>query len=311
MSTEAQINKIVSTIEDAVKRFEAEIPGIQSNIAKEIELLLKGLDLKGDNVANTLKNLKSISRIQNRLNAIVLNPEYIDAVKQLTASFNEVAKLQNDYFGSVSDKFKPSALLEEIKSQSIKSVVGYLTEDGIRANIGNKLTDILRISVTTGASYADLRTQLGDFLKTNESGIGALQRYTSQLVTDALNQFSASYSQTVTQSLGFKWHVYTGSLLTTSREFCIHMVKKKYVYDLELPELLQGNIDGTQIHINAKTDLPDGMNKETTVENFPILRGGFNCQHSYTPVAENFVPLNIRIAKYNKFGIEHENGKAV
>lgn len=41
MSTDKQINEIVETIESAVKKFQSKIPGIQSNIANEIELLLK------------------------------------------------------------------------------------------------------------------------------------------------------------------------------------------------------------------------------------------------------------------------------
>jgi len=311
MSTEKQINEIVETIEKAITKFQSKIPTIQSNIANEVELLLKGLDLKGENIANTVKNLKAIGAIQNKINKIILSPEYIDAVKDLVATFNTVEKLQNQYFESVSDKFKPSALLNEIKTQAINSVVQYLTEDGLRANITNKVTDILRLNITTGASYKEMRAQLSDFITANKDTVGVLERYTSQITTDALSQFNGQYSQTVTQSLGLKWHIYAGSLLTTSREFCVHLVKKKYVYEKELPEIISGEIDGVKMKLNPKTDLPLGMIDGTNKDNFPVLRAGYNCAHGYTPCNENFVPVKVRIEAYNKYGIKHENGVAI
>lgn len=311
MSTDKQINEIVETIESAVKKFQSKIPGIQSNIANEIELLLKNMDLKGGNVANTVNNLKAIGTIQNKINKIILSPEYIEAVKDLVATFNTVAKLQNQYFETVSNEFKPSTLLNEIKTQSINSVVQYLTEDGLRANITNKVTDILRLNITTGASYKEMRAQLSDFITANKDTVGVLERYTSQITTDALSQFNGSYSQTVTQSLGLKWHIYSGSLLTTSREFCVHLVKKKYIYEKELPTIIEGDIDGSKMVLNQKTDLPLGMIDGTNKDNFAVLRGGYNCAHGYTPCAENFVPLKVRIETYNKFGIKHDNGVAI
>lgn len=301
------ILKITDSIQMAIDNLQKSIPAVQNGIASEIELLLRSLELKGDRIANTITNLKVIGQIQSKINNIVLSPAYIKAVKEFTDAFNEIAARLNDYFRLVSPDFRPTDVLNEIKRQSIESVVRGLTEDGLRANISGKLTDILRQNITTGASYMDLRNQLADYIKTNSSGTGALQKYVTQLTTDALNQFNGQYMASVTQSLDLQWHMYVGSNLTSTRPFCDLLTKKKYIFEPELKEILKGNIDGQHVHINDKTDLPDGMIPGTNANNFQVYRGGYNCGHQYVPVAEQFVPLDVRLAAYAKYGISHDS----
>ena len=307
MPTQRQLDEIIKVTDDAIEKFQKLIPSIEKSILDEIDLLIKSLDLNDGNIENTINNLRVIGQIQIKINQITRSQEYMIAVKQFTESFDEVAKLQNEYFRSLSDKFTTYELLDEIKRQSINSVVEALTQDGLRANIGNPITDILRQNITSGISYLTMRGILKDFIQ-NKDGIGALQRYTSQITTDAIHQFMGQYNQAITQHLGLKWNMYVGSNIVTSRQFCTLLTAKRYVYYLELPSIIQGDIDNHKCEIYVKTNLPQGMIMGTNEQNFEVYRGGYNCRHQYVPVAENFVPANIRIETYDLFGIPHFGG---
>jgi hypothetical protein len=98
----------------------------------------------------------------------------------------------------------------------------------------------------------------------------------------------------ISDRLQSEWYQYVGSNLTTTREFCEHLTKKRYVHKSEIPELLKGNIDGHQCKIYSATGLPQGMIEGTNEENFIVYRGGYNCGHELIPVSEATVPVSIR-----------------
>ncbi len=286
--------QLLKQIDDAIAKFMASVPGIQGQIADEISLVVRKLDLKGNKIAASVSNLKAVGELQRKIEKIVLNPDYVDSVKELVNQFTDISTLQNQYFKSVESKSAPSKMLDEVKKQSIADMVTNLTEQGISANISGKIKDIIKQNITGGGKYVDLQKQLSDFIQTNDTGQGVLQRYAGQIVTDSLHQFSAQYSQVVTADLGLDWYMYVGSNLTTTREFCEYLTKKKYIHRSELPEIIKGHIDGHKCDLDKKTDLPKGMINGTNESNFQIYRGGYNCGHQLIPVSKFAVPENLR-----------------
>lgn len=307
MATQQQIiNNIITTIEQSVEKINASVPAQQQRIFKEISLLLKDLDLRGDTIQQTAKNLRIIGKAKSKLDEIVNSDKWQKSVSEYLKSFDEITKLQNQYFATLAKDYKPNALLGEIKNQSIDATLNSLTEAGISASVTEKIQDILRLNITTGASYTQMSNQLRDFITTNETGAGALERYTKQITTDALNQYSAQYTNAVTNDLGLEWFQYTGALIETSRTFCVALIKKKYVHKSELASIIRGDFkefEDADGKINPKTKLPEGMVAGTNVSNFHVYRGGYQCGHQLMAVAEIGVPVNIRKATYLKMNI--------
>ncbi|HZG00742.1 MAG TPA: hypothetical protein VEY71_07055 [Chitinophagales bacterium] len=297
MKPEQLAKGIVDAIDEAIRSFASGVPGDQQRMVRELELLLKDLDTHPNGgIKNTVANLKLIGRMKAKLEAIVLSDAYVNRVSEFAETFNAITKLHNGYFKALEATYKPFALLEEIKKQSITSTVESLTEAGIAANVTEAIQELLRRNITTGGTYEQLLKQLRDTVLTNDKGPGLLERYTRQVTTDALNQYSAQYNQAVSDDLGFEWYMYTGSNIETTREFCFHLTKKKYIHKSELAEIIKGNIDGHRCLINKKTKLPRGMIDGTNVHNFKIYRGGWQCGHQLMPVPAFVVPLHIRQA---------------
>ncbi len=163
-------------------------------------------------------------------------------------------QLQIDYFASFNVKFKPAKTLPLIQANAIDATVNSLLDSGIGVNVIDKVGDILRQNITGGGSYAEMNNQLRDHIMNTKSGEGSLIKYTKQITTDAINQFSGQYHDAIAQDLGLEWGRYVGSNLTTTREFCDLLTTKEWVHKSELTKIIAGKIDGKSCKLSNKTD---------------------------------------------------------
>jgi hypothetical protein len=295
---------ILKRIDEAIARFNKKIPGIQKNVLDGIIEELRKLDLKDSKIKPTVANLRLIGRIKNKLQNLILTDDYIDEVKEFAKAFNDITKLQNEYWKQAERTFKPKTLLKEIKKQSIEDTVNKLTEAGIGVNIENSITDILRTNITAGGSYRSLEAQLRELLTNTKKSDGAILKYTKQISVDSINTFNAQYTQTVSNDLGFEWYAWQGSELQTSRPFCQSMVEeRRYFHISEVPALLRAedmyytdNKDGERkkVPIYKKTGLPHGFIEGTNPGNFFVRRGGHFCGHQARPVSASLVPKEVK-----------------
>lgn len=302
----AEYSDILKEIERAIEKFNKGIPSAQKGMYDDIVEQLRRLDLKDGRIKATVGNLRVVTSIKNKLTKLILSDNYLDNVKDFAQSFNEITKLQNDYWKSVESTFKPGPLLKEIRTQAIEDTVSKLTEAGIGANISDQISDVLRTNITSGGSYKSMQDQLRNLLIDTDESQGILTRYAKQITTDSINQYSASYTQSVSSGLGFEWYAYQGSDIKTTRPFCDAMTDRRYFHVSEIPGLLRADDlyyskDGkqTKVPIYSRTELPAGMIEGTNAENFFIRRGGYNCGHQIRPVSEKLVPVEFKDRVYN------------
>lgn len=319
-----QFDEIISVIKKSVKDFDKKIPATQRAMYDEITAQLQRLDLDiNDNIKPTVGNLKVIQSIKNKLNKLIISPEYIKDVKEFVKTFNTITFLQNSYWKTIEQKFKPKAILKQIRIQSIRDTVSQLTESGVAANVGDSITNLLRNNITTGGSYKALQAGLREQLLNTETD-GLLQRYTKTVTITALNSYTRQYTQTVSDDLGFEWYSYQGSEILTSRPFCQAMVENnRYFHVSQIGNLIQGldasgvrlkysdNVTGEEksVTVNPKTGLPSGFIAGTNVSNFLVNAGGWTCGHTPRPVPERNVPKDIQEIVYGTSAYNRWKGK--
>ena len=103
-----------------------------------------------------------------------------------------------------------------------------------------------------------------------------LTRYVRQVATDALFQYDGALNEDIKKEFGFTKFRYLGSLVEDSRPFCEHMKSLGGVIDIEQLKIA---LDDFCPNGEPKKGKGDGMIKGTTVANFSINRGGYNCGH--------------------------------
>ena len=142
---------ITKRIKQALSKFDKAIPGLQGKVYAEMLEQVKRLDIRDGRIAVTVKNLSILNSIKGKLNRIILNDEYRGEIKDFAKAFNDVYKLQAEYWRGIESTFKPRPLLKAIRNQSITDVVKGLT-DGIGANVSDALINILRTNITAIAT---------------------------------------------------------------------------------------------------------------------------------------------------------------
>lgn len=296
----ATYNDILKAIGKAVKGFNRKIPAAQRAMFEAIEEEIKRLDLYDDGkIRTTARNLSILASIRNKINRVLVTDEYRADVKKFVESFNEITKLQVLYWKSIEPKFKPRQILKALRKQAVSDTVNKLMESGIGVNIGDRLTDLIRTSITTGGSYKKLTSQLRDGLLNTEQK-GYLDRYAKQVTIDSLNQYSAQYNNVVASDLGYTWFKYDNTDIDTTRPWCDAMTDQPYFHISEIPRLLRAEglfytKDGvkTKVPLYDKTGLPHGMIPGTDASTIFVNRGGYNCGHQIRPVAERQVPAEV------------------
>lgn len=291
---EQSVKDILQTIDDAINTFQDKIPGLQKKMFDELQPLIKELQLQNGKLLNNLNNLKFLGQIKNKLEKILVSPQYKDAVQEFINSYNTLAALNVSYFKQFNEKYTPAKTLPVIKQLAVDKTITDLVGQGMSESITGAVKNILNTNITTGGSYADLQDQLREHLLNTDTGEGSLVRYTKQITTDSINQYHAQYHAAIAQDLKFNWGRYVGSLITTSREFCIYLTKKQWVHKSELPNIILGHIDGHDCRLSKTTGLPYGMIPGTNAANFEINRGGYNCGHQFFWVPDSVVPGELR-----------------
>lgn len=288
-----EISNIIDTIDKVQTDFDKTIDSAQKRMLSEVLKLTQELDIKNGVVQSSVRNLKLIATIKQKLNKAVVDKKYLNDIDKLAQGFESIQASQIAYFSTIAGK----PAIEKyniVKELAIQNTVDQLTESGIDANVTSKLKDILLKSVTSGGKYADVVTEMKDFLSDNEKGSGALKRYAQTYTTTALNQYAGQNNKLMTDESGAKWYVYRGSLRETSREWCVHMEEKEFIHESEFSTVVSGNVDGFECEIYDKTGLPKGMIDGTNANNLTINCGGWNCNHKLIPVMDSYVPKNLR-----------------
>lgn len=298
-SPERIIEQLTDLIESRINTFNAQMPKIQQDAFNVILELTADLETANGRIKPSLKNIRTIAKIKAELNKTIFRKEYSDELDELVKTYSAITKLQNQYFGAMVDKYTVPKVLKEVQDFAIESIIDSLGEDAIGANFTTPVRDILIKNVTTGGTKAEFIEQVRDFVLGNDELDGKLVKYTKQIVSDSLNQYSRNYNQIVSDDLGFEWFQYSGQVEETTRDFCKALIQARdgclpFIHKSQLPEIVEGKICGEQVPIYDRTGLPQGMYPGTNAANFQTYLGGYNCRHQLNGVPSRRVPAELR-----------------
>lgn len=93
-----------------------------------------------------------------------------------------------------------------------------------------------------------------------------LQAYAGQIARDSIFQYNGAIQDRIGQQYGLTKFIYVGDVIRDSRPGCKYLVGLRRKIELkEVPDVLK--------------KYPQGTIPNTTIENFPIRRFGYNCRH--------------------------------
>ncbi len=299
-----ELQSVIDTLDNAADSFSSIANKEQKKIYEEVITLAKDLETDSQGkVKQSIANLKRLTQIKAHLANLSKDKEWVAGISGFAKYFGVLQKEQNAYYSAHFPQLTLSETAkkkhEMMKQLAVQNTMEALMGSGLKANVTDKLNDILLRAVTTSAKFADLQEELRTHLLGKDGGDGAFARYATTYATTALSQFTGQNNKLLTDDLNCEWFIYEGSNKETTREFCQQLTSKRFIHRSEIPTILTGKIDDYQCAIYDKTGLPYGMIAGTTAENFQCNCGGWNCRHQLVPVADAVVPASLR-AKFAK-----------
>ncbi len=296
-----EIQAALDAMDEGVITFQEAIIKVQQRIYNKLLIFQKELVITNGTITNSAKNIKLLSSLKSDLEYLIFeDTDFQGALDKFIKLYDVVTDWNNQYFKALEKKFSPPKIIEAVKSQSVSLVIDALSDSGMNANFINPVREIINTYVTTGGSYTQLSKELDNYINGYQSEAGKIDgqmtKYTKQITTDAINQYTATINEITSSDLGWNWFKYVGSNIKTSRTFCIALTKKKYYHRSELPQIIKGNFQEFKElkgEIYDKTKLPQGMYDDTNTSNFPTYRGGYNCGHQAYPIPNSSVPQNL------------------
>lgn len=293
---EDNIDLVNDKIESDVSRFIEGVDKSQKGIFNRLLAIVKGVETDDQgNIKQTVKNLKLLAKVRKTIENEIITDAYINRVDILTNQFPAIAELNNGYFETLTASFNPNReLFKEVIKNSINVTRTSLLDSGIAENVINPIVNIVDNSVTNGSSFGDMVDELRLIIKGDEERLGQLMRYSKQITSDALNQFNASYNETIAKDLDLEWYFYSGGKRRTSRPFC-KKYAGRYFHKKEVEDFgRRKDIDGSNLcGGSTKTNLCTGRIPGTNPSSIWRLRGGFQCKHIYKGTLIDSIPKSV------------------
>ncbi len=183
-------------------------------------------------------------------------------------------------------------LLAELNDYSLQKTVNDLIEAGVDENFFRPMIDIFKNAIYSGATIENLTSELEGFITGSADKLGVLERYTGQVLSDTATQYTANYTQLVTEDLGLVFYKYSGNVQKDTRCFCKERVNK-FFHKKEIEAW--GNGDTTEGGLKSCGFPWPGMIAGTNGSSIFTYRGGWNCEHYIISVTIYSVPREVVI----------------
>jgi hypothetical protein len=251
---------------------------VQGEVYKEVIKLVSQLEQKDSRFIFSQRNIALIEQINNRLQNLIFDTEYLDAITTFANEFNKQATINNSYFDAILENFEDKAIYQSVLRTTQKNALQLLSGDSFTQNLTVPLTQILEASVTSNVTFADTVKTLTEFIQGNKDMDGRMISHVKRVAYDAFSVSDAVYTNSIAEDYGLVWYKVQGGIIEDTRDFCKHR-NGKYYHKNEI-------LDWAELKWQGK-------NANTTKETIFIFRGGYRCLHGYLPVTIKSVPKNV------------------
>ena len=276
---------IIDHIDKSVDRFLKELA---KNNNKLYDLLLNELS-KHTSRGRLIINKEALAELDSVIRKNIIASGYQDNVNKLFIDLSKLIELNGLWYKNIINDYSSLINKSDVIPMYLEKMSYYLRGGGASYNIVRPLEEIFRENIMLGRGYVEVQNKL--ISRLNESDNPTI-KYAKQVAYDGMMQYNGAINEQVRVAHDLEWFYYVGSEIETTRPICDHIRDNypKAIHKSELVKILDEFApDGipskeliTYETVNNKiitTNKGHGIYKNTTPENFTILRGGYNCRH--------------------------------
>lgn len=291
MTLEQIFSERLKRLKSIPDKFISDTQKAEKKIISGILDALNQLEIKDGFIVKSKRNLTAIAQISSEIKSVVLNSEYVKAVKEFIGEFDNQAELTDNYFDKILEN-APAATpyVDAVLELSKKQTVNYLLEAPMDAAFITPIEDLLTTNIQAGASFTQTIKDIRDFAEASGEEGGKLAQYSKQIAYDSFAVSDRTYLSERADALGFEWYIYSGGELPTTRPFCEARHGKYYhKKEIELWVTDSGSEESNPKPHKEWAGMFPGTNKQTIFD----LAGGFNCRHIIAPISIKSVPQDV------------------
>lgn len=278
------ITQKFSILDTAPDVFSDSAKAIQKRLLTETLKILKKFDTNGGSIdPKSISNTKLLLLLNKRLKVALKAMPWKSVTSKFLKSFDDVETNSLRLLKGVnalSSKEVRGLKLGADKLLAIEELSDSLLRPSTRfTNVGKPIRKILFRHVTTGINIADAEREIRQFIIKDKGKLGFLEKHVRQLTQDSLSQYDGTIQQKAVKEFGLDGFRYIHPLITTSRDFCVHMVSGTgFAAGLSVNGIYRTKDLPTIIRNGER--LKNGWIEGTNVSNFFVNRGGYNCRHA-------------------------------
>lgn len=237
-----------------------------------------GFDTRGGTITNTARNMSRVSMLDGMFSRLQRSG-LVKLVEDFRDQVFDVMNSVTTYFEAGFDRSAVQAVagvskqIERALGVKGKRIVrdGYLDRLARTPELVNELKSFFVSGIANQTPVKDITSGLGSIVKGNPDADGFLQRYFRQYAYDTFNEARELKNAEFTDRLGLKHFIYQGSIIKTSRAFCIKRAGKVF----------------TIAETSTWKDDPTLIEKKTKESYSPLIeRGRYNCRHWLDYISE-------------------------
>lgn len=283
------MNKIIGKNEqlktELIEALLRSLPSAEKSVIDAIFSELDKIDTTGGNFSSGILTADQLLSFEDAINTALKksgfnkNAElFINDLGKITLNTSGIL----DAVGYSHQKLPLSNIEKKWKAQTAET----LLNSGINENFKRPILQILDNAISYGESIDGAKKQITEFIKSGADKSGKLKSYITQTARDSVSQLQGQQMQSLATEAGYNTVLYVGGTQTDSRGQCWRWVRE---LNGKIPrEKLEEEIRQAYKFEKAKREFPaghkwSGMMPNTTVDNFIVKRGGFNCTHTAIP----------------------------
>lgn len=284
--TEAQLKayaaKKEAFINDKLKGLDKDITKLQRRLFDELsEKLLSRLTYENGKLVQNVSNFEALNRL-DRLMAEFSQQFVTPVIRNIADNIIKTIQLTDETFkdgyGVSESDFKAMQDASKWVYASIGLTPegriidgGYLAKLATMPEVQASVREYINSNIMNGAGLSEFQKGFKTLIEGTPDIPGEIAKYHQQFSYDLFNQADSAVTKVYAKVQGFKYFLYEGSIIKTSRCFCIKRAGKVF----------------------EKSDIDKWQNDPTLIKYYQdnpydpfIVRGGFNCRHFLQPMSD-------------------------
>lgn len=199
----------------------------------------------------------------------------LETIQQLKKiAFTNFQNLGTEFTNTLAQEIYQSTLVGRSVGQMVQTIRDKI--NGIYQYSDNAKAQQLVDYIANNPNGAEVATAVDELKQTygRTSQGDSFVKYASLIVQDSIMGFDGQFAKYRADEVGLTSYLYYGSLMKDSRDFCIKHANKVYTED--------------EINQIWADDPAQGRDQGSPF----IVRGGYNCRHSWQPIDPSWIDLN-------------------